>query len=162
METLQKWFEDNGGYLHPSTFLTQDEEYGTLLLAKDNVDRDSPILIGPHSLSLSALNAMVDDQYPVFKANVQAFTVEALGFFYLMAQWVDREKSFWKPYLDTLPSPEQGFGTPNFFDDDDLKWIEGTDLLLVHVKRKEVWEQYWRDGVAVLDRNSVDSKPYTW
>ncbi|GAB7342999.1 hypothetical protein MBLNU457_g1095t2 [Dothideomycetes sp. NU457] len=161
MEALQQWFKDNGGYIHPSTQLSREDEFGTLLRATEAIDEGTTIITGPHSLSLSVLNAMVDDTNPVFKENANAFTVEALGFFYLMAQWLSRDKSFWKPYLDTLPSPEEGFGTPNFFDDDDLKWIEGTDLHLVYVKRKDVWEQYWREGVIVLERHGVDSKPYT-
>lgn len=162
MEALQQWFKNNGGYLHPSTRLSRDDDFGTFLRATETVNEGTPIITGPHSLSLSALNAMVDDAYPVFKENANAFTVEALGFFYLMVQWLDREKSFWKPYLDTLPTPEEGFGTPNFFDDDDLKWIERTDLHLVYVKRRDVWEQYWREGVIVLERHGIDSKPYTW
>ena len=162
MNELQEFLRENGGYLHPFTRLVEDDEYGVHLQAVEDLEAETHLLTSPHSTSLSCLNAMVDDAYPVFKNNATAFTVEALGFFYLMTQWIDRERSFWKPYLDTLPSPEEGFGTPSFFNDEDLKWLEGTDLHSSFVSRQLVWQKYWRQGVAVLKRHGVDTEPYTW
>jgi len=162
MDRLQDFFHRNGGYLHSSTRLVQDEEHGIHLEAIEDLEASTNLLTVPHSISLSCLNAMVDDAYPVFKKNASAFTVEALGFFYLMAQWIDREKSFWKPYLDMLPSPEEGNGTPSFFDEEDLKWLEGTDLHSTFTSRQMIWQKYWKQGVAVLKGHGVGTELYTW
>jgi len=88
--------------------------------------------------------------------------VEALGFFYLMAQYLNKERSFWKPYLDTLPTPEQGFNSPFWFDDDDLKWLEGTDLHPSFLGRKEAWQRYWRQDTKVMAKHGMNTDRYTW
>lgn len=117
----------------------------------------------PHTLALSYLNALVDDTYPVFKQRRQDFKVEAIGFFYLMAQYIAKERSFWKPYLDTLPPPDSDFASPLWFDDEaDLLWIEGTDVLHTMLGRREIYEQYYHSGIRTLERAGVDVAPYTW
>ena len=117
----------------------------------------------PHSLALSYLNALVDDSFPIFKAHRKDFAVENLGWFYLMTQYIHREKSFWKPYLDTLPRPEAEWTTPLWFDEPaDLPWIEGTDVLHTMLGRRKVYEEYYATGVAALKRGGMDTTPYTW
>ncbi|KAK4554707.1 hypothetical protein LTR86_008209 [Recurvomyces mirabilis] len=88
-----------------------------------------------------------------------------------MAQYVNRSTSFWKPYLDALPSPDSEFSTPLWFDDaDDLAWIEGTDVLHTMLGRREVYEEYYTSGIRVLSSSGIrvlsssgiDTAPYTW
>jgi len=86
-----------------------------------------------------------------------------LGFFYLMAQYIHRERSFWRPYLDTLPSPDSDLTTPLWFDDaEDLGWLHGTDVLHTMLARREVYERYYKDGLCTLRSSGVDTTPYTW
>lgn len=162
MDALEWWFTDNGGFFHPSVVLASDALHGTHFRAQGPIQPGTHVLTVPHHLALSHLNALVDDDFPVFKTHAKAFTVEALTFFYLMAQWINKEKSFWEPYLDNLPTPEQGFGTPLWFDEEDRKWLEGTDLHFSLLKREEIWQQYWRDGVDVLKSTGMDTSEYTW
>lgn len=162
MEALEQWFKDNGGYLHPSVHLARDEEHGVHFRAFASLGPGTHILTVPHHLALSNLNAQVDDAFTVFKSKANSFTVEALSFFYLMAQWLNKEKSFWKPYLEVLPSPEEGYGTPFWFGDDDLLWLEGTDLAPSFVGRRDIWQRYWREGVRVLKEAGTDTSGYTW
>lgn len=127
MEAFENWFRTNGGYLHPAVHLAQDAEQGSYFRATADIEPGTHVLTVPHNLAMSNLNAQVDDDFPVFRTHAQSFTVEGLSFFYLMAQWLNKEESFWKPYLNILPSPEQGFETPIFYDDGDRKWLEGTE-----------------------------------
>jgi hypothetical protein len=161
-EALEKWFRKNGGYLHPSIHISYDERIGAHFKTISKVPAGTRVLTVPHHLAISNLNAQVDDAFPVFGTHAKSFTVEALSFFYLMAQWIHKETSFWKPYLETLPSPEQGFGTPLWFDDDDRKWLEGTDLQPTSLAREAVWQGYWKDGLEVLKSADVDVAPYSW
>lgn len=44
-----------------------------------------------------------------------------------LLQELDNEKSYWKPYLDILPSNYNQF--PVFFSEADLAWLEGSPFL---------------------------------
>ncbi|KAK5110786.1 hypothetical protein LTR85_000731 [Meristemomyces frigidus] len=112
---------------------------------------------------MSYLNAFVDDAFPVFQRRRKDFQgVENIGFFYLMMQYHHSKTSFWRPYLETLPKPED-FATPLWFDDpQDLAWLDGTDVLHTMLGRKEVYLQYYQAGVVILTQAGIDTKPFTW
>lgn len=162
MEALEKWFKDNGGYLNSSVHLSSDERLGAHFRCVSDIPAGTHILTVPHHLAISNLNAQVDDAFPVFKEKAKSFTVEALTFFYLCAQYINKETSFWKPYLETLPSPEYGYETPLWFDEQDKKWLEGTDLQPTSLAREAVWNEYWQDGIEILKSAGLDVAPYTW
>ncbi|KAF4554924.1 SET domain-containing protein 1 [Elsinoe fawcettii] len=162
MDELKAWLLTNNGSLHPSTELGSDEKRGNYMVAKEDIPDGERIMTVPHSLFLSCLNAMVDDSLPVLKANADSFTVEALGVLYLMSQWLNKEKSFWKPFLEILPTPDQGFNTPFWFDEDDLRWLEGTDLSKTFKDLEAGWQKYWRDDTKILAEGGMDVSGYTW
>ncbi|GAM87928.1 hypothetical protein ANO11243_059560 [Dothideomycetidae sp. 11243] len=162
MEELLAWLQSHGGYLHKSTRLARDGQKGCHLQAQEDLPSGTLIVHVPHTLVLSCLNAMVDDSLPALKSNADSFSVEALGVFYLMAQWLRRDTSFWKPYLEILNSPETGFNTPFWFSENDLVWLQGTDLLTSFEMRRDKWQTYWRDGTAILYADGMDVSQYTW
>ncbi|KAH0387815.1 SET domain-containing protein, partial [Aureobasidium melanogenum] len=162
MDAFEKWFSANGGYLHLSVQLAQDAEHGSHFRAIASIEPGTQILTVPHNLAMSNLNAQVDDDLPVFKTHAKQFPVQSLSFFYLMAQWLKKDKSFWKPYLDILPSPEHGFETPMFYGEDDRQWLEGTDLHASVLGREAAWKKYWEDGVHVMQSAGMDVTDYTW
>lgn len=159
---FRSWLDDNGVRFGPHVEIKHDEQYGVHVVTTADVQSGDRIVTVPHTIALSSLNAQVDDAFPFFKDHAKSFTVEALGFFYLMAQWIHKDKSFWKSYLELLPTPEQGVGTPFWFDDEDLLWLQGTDLHQTFLGRQEVWEKYWMDGLDVLKSAGVDTSDYTW
>lgn len=164
--SLESWFRSHGGYLHPNIRILQappDSSPGIHYHATGQLPAGTTFARAPHSLALSYLNALVDDVFPIFAQQWQRFKVEAMGFWYLMVQYVSLERSFWKPYLATLPAPGSEFTQPLFFDKPtDVEWLEGTDVWHTAIARKEVYEQYYGDGVAVLREAGVDVEPYTW
>ena len=117
----------------------------------------------PHVLALSYLNGLADDASPVFTQSRDLFRIEAIGFFYLMVQCVNRRESFWNPYLDTLPGPDYDFTTPLWFDDpQDAAWLEGTDVWNTISARKDIYKQYYSKGIAAFKQAGMDVGPYTW
>ncbi|EMC98000.1 hypothetical protein BAUCODRAFT_146595 [Baudoinia panamericana UAMH 10762] len=159
---LEQWFKANGGHLHPSIRLDYNEQSGFLWRAREPIPPQEIASSVPYSLSLSYINALVDDAYPVFKQRRTDFTIEAIGFFYLMTQYLNKEQSFWKPYLDVLPSPSE-FSTPLWFDAPaDLAWLDGTDVLHTMLARREVYAQYYQSGLKVLSESGIDVTLYTW
>ncbi|RMY54124.1 hypothetical protein D0865_04899 [Hortaea werneckii] len=163
-EALEQWLRDNGGYLHPDLRVAVDAGSGTHWRATAALDPGTKVSSVPHSLALSYLNALVDDAYPVFGQNREKFVgVENIGFFYLMTQYINKQTSFWKPYLDSLPSPEDEFTTPMWFDSaQDMLWLEGTDASFTTLGRKEIYEHYHQIGLDILSQAGMDTQPYTW
>ncbi|KAK5174229.1 uncharacterized protein LTR77_001309 [Saxophila tyrrhenica] len=162
-EALEAWLSSNGAYLHSDIRILQDNESGVHLRATKPIPPATTIASTPHSMALSYLNALVDNAYPVFKQQRQRFKVEAIGYFYLMAQYINREQSFWKPYLEALPSPDGELTQALFFDSaEDIAWLDGTDVWHTVIARQNVYGGYYNHGIAVLQEAGIDCKPYTW
>lgn len=158
---LRGWLLEQNGFLHESVKISSDDEHGLHLCATNDIPCSTKLIDIPHSLTLSCLNAMVDDAHPEFRDHADEFTVEALGFFYLASQYIDIETSFWRPYLKCLPTPES-LNTPFWFEDHDLQWLRGTDVHQAFIDREKIWRKYWEDGLEVMRRAGVNTKPYTW
>lgn len=163
LEALEQWLRQNGGVLHPSVQLCVSVEAGVHARAASTVDAGTRISTVPHKLALSYLNALVDDAFPVFKQRRKDFQgVENIGFFYLMVQYHLSEASFWRPYLKTLPRPED-FATPLWFDEpQDLAWLEGTDVLHTMLGRREAYQHYYQAGIQMFESAGIDTSPFTW
>ena len=162
-EALETWLRSHGAYIHPSIRIVSSKEAGIHARATAPIPPGTTIISMPHSLALSPLNALVDDSFPVFRKQKHRFKVEAIGFFYLMSQYINREESFWKPYLDALPSPESEMTQPLFFEElENVAWLQGTDVWFTNLSRVEVYEEYYHDGLEVLKDADIDVRPYTW
>ncbi|KYG48717.1 hypothetical protein M433DRAFT_131898 [Acidomyces richmondensis BFW] len=160
-KALEHWLRVNGGYLHPAITICQTDDEGIHFRARDaSIKPQTTISSVPHYLSLSYLNALVDDAFPFYKARRNEFKIEAMGFFYLMSQYIHKEQSFWRPYLESLPPPESDHSTPLWFEDTrDLKWLEGTDVLHTALARKKIYRQYYESGIHTLDAAGVHTAP---
>nr|OQO17909.1 hypothetical protein B0A51_15794 [Rachicladosporium sp. CCFEE 5018] len=162
--TLESWFrEQPAAYLHPAIHISHNHEAGGHWRADAAIEAATRLVVVPHSLAFSHLNALVDDAYPIFKQQRVALGVEITGFFYLMLQYLHREKSFWKHYLDALPKPEDQHTTPLWFDDSiDQAWLADTDAAYTARKRREAYLKQYDTGIAVLRKAGIDTSPLTW
>lgn len=117
----------------------------------------------PHSIALSYLNALADDNYPVFKKHRNDLRIETIGYLYLALQYLQRSKSFWKPYLDTLPGPAEVRTTPLWIDEaSDEVWLADTDALFTMKQRRAIYEQQYEKGVRILQNAGIDVDGLTW
>lgn len=79
METSQKireleiFLRAHGGHLHPDIEIAENDPAGLHWRAKKNIDSGSTIISTPHSLAFSYLNALVDEEWPVFKKYREQF-----------------------------------------------------------------------------------------
>ena len=160
---LEQWLRDHDGFLHSDIQICIDAEAGVHCRAKATIDSGTTISSVPHTLALSYLNALVDDTLPIFRDRRRDFGgVENIGFFYLMVQYLHKDTSFWRPYFELLPKPED-MATPLWFDDPkDLAWLEGTDVLHTMLARKEVYKQHYSAGVTIFRQAGMDTTPLTW
>ena len=166
---LESWFKANGGYVHANIRILKaspdscDASSGIHYRAVGPIEPGTTLASAPDSIALSYLNALVDDAFPVFRQHRHRFKVEAIGFWYLMTQYVNRERSFWKPYLRTLPRPDSELTQPLFFEDpEDIQWLAGTDVWHTNLARRKIYEQYYSHGAAILKESGIDIEPYTW
>jgi hypothetical protein len=158
---LESWFLRQGGHLHPNIKI-QPTANGNGFHATGPVQPGEELAHAPQSVTLSYLNALVDDDYPVFKQQRHQFKVEAIGFWYLIAQYL-QEQSFWKPYLDALPSPESDLTQPLFFEDaEDASFLADTDAWYTAEARREVYVRYYESGLQILQDAGINVEPYTW
>lgn len=161
---LHRWLRLNGGFLLTAIDIAYNDRAGYHWTANKAIEPRTLLASTPHPLALSYLNAIVDDKYVVYKQIHQQreLAIEAIGFFYLITQWLDPE-SFWRPYLDTLPPVEEGFTSPLWFDAiDDMDFLESTDVWHSAVARREIYERYYATGINLLKKSGVDTQLYTW
>jgi hypothetical protein len=160
LEALRSWLQHNGGFLHPEAILAYNDTAGVHCRAAGNISATSRICMIPHCIALSSLNALVDDKFPVFRN--RGLAPEAIGYFYLMHQYLNQDASFWNVYLRTLPTPESDLRTPFWFDHEDEKWLERTDVLFTANARQRIHEEHYRKGISMLEAAKVDTSSYTW
>ncbi|CAK4034785.1 Ribosomal lysine N-methyltransferase set10 [Lecanosticta acicola] len=160
LDDLRRWHAGAGGYLHPSISIEYNETQGVHWKTTSNVSSDERLCTVPHSLALSSLNALVDDAFPVFRN--RGLPVEAIGYFFLMHEYINRERSFWRHYLETLPGPKADHRTPFWFDAEDSAYLEDTDVLHTAKSRMDAHKRNYATGVSMIEQANIDSLPYTW
>ena len=104
----------------------------------------------PH---LSAPNSQVD-RYAILVA-------------FLVFEKLKGNKSFWHPYISTLPPVSVGCGGPLFEDPRDVElWLNGTNLKLEKVEKiKQDWRNDWnciRDSLRFVKGWEDRAEQLTW
>ncbi len=169
METLVKWVIAHGGDLHDGVRLATDPSLGTLLKAHRSLEPQTTVITCPHSLTISYLNAISCSGFsphgPIFPSSfLDALPPRTITAFFLSQQFLLGEKSFWSPYIKTLPQPAEveKLGTPLYFSDDDRLWLKGTNMENGYLERETEWKDLWAKGVSVLKEEAWPTDEYTW
>ena len=176
VDRLKAWFLRHGGRIHQSLIITHDETVGYYLRLRPACELPKiftkDLVFCPMKLSLSVRN--VDDPGSCWPEQFLARfsdAPEVTTRFLLMRQYRLGEDSFWWPYIDMLPKPEHDlnieppFDTPLWFDEDDLVWLEGTNLGAARRLREEAWKEEFNEGMALLTAYSQwggDLVQYEW
>lgn len=156
---LLEWFEAHGGTMAEHIELGHEPSQGLYLAVRAGHDLSPGICIVscPKVLTLSYLNALSSDfsnghnfAFPVnFTKNVDPHVVVR---FFLMEQYLLGIESFWWPYIDLLPSPDQpeSLNTPMWYSEIDTLWIRGTNLEQAVQDRQRRWRGEYEDGLRQL------------
>lgn len=169
---LVGWTVSNRGYLHPDIELAFSVErgYHARVVADRVLDAGSCVARCSMTMSLSVLNAL---HTPPFSCRGTMFPsaflrsqqISVIQCFFLMEQWILRDKSWWAPYISTLPKPDE-VETLYFMDQEmDLIHLKGTNLEMAVTKQAEMWKAQFAQGMDHLRRlewpNAVNDR-YTW
>ncbi|KAL8777928.1 MAG: hypothetical protein Q9213_007641 [Squamulea squamosa] len=174
-DNFRKWFLDHGGFFGKHIELHYHDSRGLHLRTSQNTHLMSPsnIVSCPHALSISSCNAREDpnpfvnqfgddaagDSSPLSNLNLLRF--------FLVEQYQLHSRSFWWPYLNTLPNPlaDYPFDTPIYYDDDDSLWLQGTSLQHSTTKIEQTWRDEHAQGLRRLRHGNFDRYPweiYKW
>ena len=170
--SLVRWMSFNHGYLHPDVELAFNLEKGfhARVVAGRTVKAGSCVAKCSMTTSLSVLNAL---HSPPFSCRGTRFPsaflrhqeIGVVQCFFLMEQWILQDKSWWAPYLSTLPRPDE-IEALHFSDqEEDLICLRGTNLENAVIKQLETWRAHFFQGMEQLKKlewpNAVNAH-YTW
>ncbi|KAF9780669.1 hypothetical protein IL306_015266 [Fusarium sp. DS 682] len=129
---LVKWATSHGASINPSVEVTHLPETGLSFRATVATAPFDTIVSIPSSLTLSYINTLPgrDDPKP-FTAEFLAQTPpHVTGRFILIKHFILKGESFWAPYIQALPQPEDhdSWSLPPFWPDEDAELFEGTNI----------------------------------
>ncbi|KZF19202.1 SET domain-containing protein [Xylona heveae TC161] len=172
LEDLIQWVTENGGALHPSVELSTDGINGTCLVVRRDAEELSPgtcLVKCPHALSMSYLNATNSAHFRSHSLSfpekfLKSFSPKIITTFFLCQQYLLHEKSFWWPYIRTIPQPSDrdALGTPMWFSDEDKVWLQGTNMEQGYLEREVIWRQEYDEVIRELQSEGWDTSGYTW
>ncbi|KAF2205544.1 SET domain-containing protein [Delitschia confertaspora ATCC 74209] len=162
---LLNWFVANQGYINQHVKFVHDDSRGFHVRAAQSLQAPT-VVTCPLSLTLSSLNLdpsptavrHVDSDLHKFRATLPERILSVL---LLIEQASLGEKSFWYPYIACLP-PSESLSTPLYFTNEDLRWLEGTNLLKATEERRKVWREEWKAACNMLREGGIDDSIYTW
>ena len=172
LRDLTDWVVEHGGLINEHLELTSDPSagYSFRVRARGSViHADRPLLSCPYALSISYLNTLDRAPFhsraaPFPTAFLREVSPHTVTVFFLCQQFLLGQRSFWWPYIRTLPAPDQRdrLGTPLYFTDEDQLWIKGTNLHPARADRERDWREQFDRGVDSLTREAWVVDGYTW
>ncbi|KAJ9191318.1 hypothetical protein DTO164E3_6136 [Paecilomyces variotii] len=173
---LVQWANNNGAFIHPSCeFHAAPGGGGTLSVKIDGqvIEPQSIFLRMPYCLSLSYLNAIsagkershyVPRSKPLPDALLQSTADhDTIGNIFLMQQYILGSESFWYPYIQVLPQPDDSSqpAIPLVWHDEDISWLRGTHLEEAVKSRRKDLKRRWREAIEVMKHAGWDVSCYT-
>ncbi|KAH8598287.1 hypothetical protein B0O99DRAFT_684327 [Bisporella sp. PMI_857] len=171
-EELTQWGIGHNSYLNPNVEIYEDPITGLSFKALKDLPPETKISTCSYETSLSYLNAV---EFPGFLRHSPPFPPgflsllckddpNIIGFFFLIQQYLMREKSFWWPYIRLLPQPgnTKDLPVPCMWPEEDVKFLEGTNAEPPIRKRNKMWKAEWEGAVSLLRANVKDWEDYTY
>lgn len=172
-ERLIDWVLENNGYLHPNVEIAHSASKGFHMLvgAGKTVKPQTRVTSCPITCSLSVLNVLDiapfsnhGTKFPREFLHDNVHRPELLQAFFLMEQAVLGDKSWWAPYIQTLPTVSD-INDLQFETEDDRKWLEGTNLASGWADLTVKWRGLYDKGLKELTASSwphaIDGS-FTW
>ena len=171
-DVLVRWAVQQGGYFHDDVEVVLTPEKGYHLVVRRNamLQPNTQVLTCPIPCTMSILN-VIDAEGgftcrgikipPAFIHNQPRENVER---FFLMEHYLVGKKSWWAPYIATLPTPDE-VQKMQFQKPDDLAWIHGTNLASAFEKQTEQWRARYEQGIQhllKLNWQNAKSGRLTW
>ena len=135
---LLKWARSNGAIIPESLSFPQSPQGHCRTSV--SVPKGTRLFHIPHNIIITRTVAI----YALPQLLNQSIHAQICGF--LAHQ--RRKEGFWKPYLDSLP---EKFETPAYFQENELKVLEGTNLSLAWRERVNAWMSEFEKVNALVE-----------
>lgn len=158
---LLDWASSHQASLHPSAQVYDDPDTGLSFRvnpAASSIPPYEPIVSLPTSLSLSYLNAL---QPPAFPGDFLAKTrPHVVGRLFLIKELLRGQDSFWYPYIQALPQPEDvdDWALPPFWPEEEAELLEGTNVEIGLDKIRHDLGREYRDARNLLLASHDDAE----
>jgi hypothetical protein len=161
---LLSWAKENGSELG-AVSIDSSTESGLLLRAIHDIQPGSTVVSCSYKTMLSYLNVALStvSTFPSdFVKSLELEDPNIIGHFFLVQQYLLGRESFWWPYIQLLPQPDQPekLGIPALWPDGDLLFLAGTNAQPPVEKRKQMWRDEWEKGVGLLDADKREIYTY--
>lgn len=169
------WFLANGGYLSPSAEIsTDDKDQNHVRVRLGHTILESETLVScPHDLVLSyASFHRGDPEAKTTQIDITSYSQDISLRLLLMEQYLLGKDSSWWPYISILPQPFQQhaktppeaashrmFHTPVYFDEEDMLWLNGTNLGVAAKQRVADWRKEFetvKNAITSFDKCKQD------
>jgi hypothetical protein len=171
---LVKWTtEDNNGYLHPNVRIAYSPMQGFHMRVEEGkeIKALTRITSSPMACTLSVMNAFDiapfqshGPKFPNSFLRTYALKPQLLQAFFLMEQYLRGNKSWWAPYIQSLPTPAE-LGTLIYEEIEDRAWLEGTNLKAAFTEQETRWQDMYTKGLRdlkILNCDNAIKGKYTW
>ncbi|KAG4438929.1 hypothetical protein IFR05_005609 [Cadophora sp. M221] len=163
IQALTGWAEEHGTTLDPNVEIYHDPITGLSFRAFQNIPPGTKLANCSFQTTLSYLNTI--EASPSFQSHshsppfprqfIDTLKVDdpnIIGHFFLVQQYLLGAQSFWWHYIRLLPQPDapETLGLPVWWPDADRKFLDGTNAEPPIKKRRALWEEEWKQGIALL------------
>ncbi|KAM0261019.1 hypothetical protein ACHAQJ_002458 [Trichoderma viride] len=160
---LLDWAASHQAILHPSAEVYDDADTGLSFRVKpssaSSISPYEPIVSLPTNLSLSYVNAI--QPTPAFPKEFLSKTrPHVIGRLFLIRELLKGEESFWYPYIQALPQPEDvdDWALPPFWPEEEAELLEGTNVEIGLDKIRGDLKREFRDAKALLLASQKDAE----
>jgi hypothetical protein len=171
IEELLLWANSLGTRLHPDIQIYDDPVTGLSFQALKDVRPDTKLVNCSFEVTLSYLNAVEATGFPrhthvpfpqEFLETLGPEDPNIIGHFFLMQQYLLRERSFWWHYIRLLPQPDKPSSIPALWPVEDQRYLDGTNAEPAIKKRTCLWKAEWEKGIKLLQDGSGNWEAYTY
>ncbi len=175
MDDFRAWFVAGGGIIHPDVEIASDST-GFHLRARSahDIAPASALITCPHRLMISWPQVLHGrDGRDGFLTRLDGRRASAViskaGMMrlFLMREYLLQEKSFWWPYIRSLPQPDSAnrLGTPLWYGREERVWIRGTNLEFGAETKERMWREEYEEGMRCLlpaDDDPAERCSWSW
>ncbi|KIW49349.1 hypothetical protein PV05_11031 [Exophiala xenobiotica] len=170
---LVDWVLANDGYFHPHAQIafSQRKGFHAVVVEGQRAVSGTRIASCPISTTISVLNALDikpfsshGSRFPESFLHSLSKNPESLQAFFLMDQLALGDKSWWAPYINTLPTVQEVTDL-QFEEEADRIWLEGTNLKGGLSEQTAKWKEMYLQGVGQLKQlrwHNALNGAYTW
>ncbi|KAK0110559.1 hypothetical protein ONS96_002164 [Cadophora gregata f. sp. sojae] len=173
VQALVNWGQVHGTSLDPGVEIYQDPITGLSFRSLRSIPPGTKLVNCSFKTTLSYLNTTEITSYflsrsPPFPSKfintLKKDDPNIIGHFFLVQQYLLGEESFWWHYIHLLPQPDapDALGLPVWWPEADLKFLDGTNAEPPIKKRKALWEEEWKQGIALLGDDFENHDKYTY